>query len=165
MQIQKWKVTALVIILLTAGGLAIMNTSDKLNSIPIDFKNLSRPSSPNYYLSCPKDFCNIAADQTAPVFKMNISQLRQAWEAVISQQARTQKLTENSILMHYQYVQRIFLAGFPDYITVQLIAIDENNSTLALLSFSKYGYSDLGMNKKRVNKLLTLLKRKAESLK
>lgn len=56
-----------------------------------------------------------------------------------------------------EYVQRSWLFRFPDYISVQLIEMGKERSSLALLSRSKYGHYDFGVNRKRVKRLLERL--------
>lgn len=128
---------------------------------PVDFENLKIPNSPNYYFACPENFCNAVSNQIVPTFSMPVSALIQSWQAMIKQQPRT-KLLQADISKHrYFYVQRSLIFRFPDYITVQFIAIDDYHSTVAIFSQSKYGYSDLGVNKKRVKAWLTQLEQRA----
>ena len=49
------------------------------------------------------------------------------------------------------------LFAFPDYISVKFIEIDANTSTLAVLSRSRLGQSDLGVNEKRITAWLAQL--------
>ena len=55
------------------------------------------------------------------------------------------------------YVQRSFLFAFPDYITVRFLEVDDQRSTIALLSRARYGKSDLGVNEKRITNWLAQL--------
>ncbi len=52
------------------------------------------------------------------------------------------------------YVQTSGLFGFPDYVSVRFIELDAGRSTLAVFSRSRLGQSDLGVNKKRVERWL-----------
>ncbi|MEM9098449.1 MAG: DUF1499 domain-containing protein [Pseudomonadota bacterium] len=47
------------------------------------------------------------------------------------------------------FVQRSALMGFPDYISVKAVAV-EGGASLVVYSRSQYGYSDWGVNRKRV---------------
>jgi hypothetical protein len=51
------------------------------------------------------------------------------------------------------YVQRSALFGFPDYISVSVVA-GESGSGLVLWSRSRFGYSDLGVNRSRLERWL-----------
>lgn len=54
------------------------------------------------------------------------------------------------------YVQRSTVFGFPDYISVKAVAV-EGGSALIIWSRSRYGHSDWGVNKDRVERWLTQL--------
>lgn len=47
------------------------------------------------------------------------------------------------------YVQRSAVFGFPDYVTVKAVET-EGGAALIIWSRSRYGYSDMGVNRKRV---------------
>lgn len=120
-----------------------------------DFKALKRPSSPNYYLACPADYCNIKPDVISPTYPISIAMLRARWLAAIKPEPRW-------VLLHakgdqLEYVQRSWLFRFPDYISVQFIKRGEDKSSIAILSRAKYGYYDFGVNHKRVTRLLERL--------
>lgn len=55
------------------------------------------------------------------------------------------------------YVQTTPLIGFPDYISVR-IADAGGTSRLSVLSRSRFGYSDLGANRRRVDRWLAELR-------
>ena len=122
----------------------------------LNFQQLVRPASPNYFLACPKKFCNIKADMTPPVYPVSIDYLKKKWSDAISKEARWTLLSEEGDQM--AYIQRSAVFRFPDFIHVQFYSLSPNSSTLAILSRSKYGCSDFGVNKKRVNRLLNRLK-------
>ena len=48
------------------------------------------------------------------------------------------------------YVQRSMVFGFPDYISVRAVEV-EDGSALIIWSRSRYGHSDLGANKRRID--------------
>ena len=123
----------------------------------IDFKSITLPKTPNYFLACPTNYCNVSSQLTSPVFYMPVNELAKAWQQFIHQQPRVQLLKSNESNFQFTYQQRTPYLRFPDFINVQLIAINENQSSIALLSQSKYGYSDLGVNEKRVKQWLNAL--------
>ena len=47
------------------------------------------------------------------------------------------------------YVQRTKLVQFPDYVSVKAVEVD-GGSALHIFSRSRFGYSDRGVNKKRI---------------
>ena len=57
------------------------------------------------------------------------------------------------------YVQTTPLIGFPDYISVKIAGAD-GKSRLSVFSRSRFGYSDLGANRRRVERWLADLQRR-----
>lgn len=121
----------------------------------IDFATLVRPTSPNTYLVCPIGFSVAELDQEAPIFKVSRNTLVSAWLDMIQDQARTVEVDKSDDGYQRTFVQRTWLAGFPDVITVRFIAPSEETATLAIYSRSQYGHGDLGANKKRVTAWLS----------
>lgn len=129
---------------------------------PIHFDHFTLPTTPNYYLVCPKNKCPHKAHATAPIFTLSKDALITAWKKMQSTQPRLSETYHDKASSHYQYVQRSFVFRFPDYIDVKFYAIDSTHSTLAIFSRSKYGYSDMGVNKKRVSTWLAALEKIAK---
>jgi hypothetical protein len=137
-----------------------MTGINAMNSVT-NFKELKRPSSPNYYLACPPGFCNIKPDKDSPVFPVSVQILRSSWLNSIKSEPRFKLLYSKND--HYEYVQRSLIFRFPDYVSVCLISHGEGRSSIALLSRSKYGYYDFGVNKKRVERLLKNLNKEVKA--
>lgn len=55
-------------------------------------------------------------------------------------------------------VVRTALIGFPDYVSVRIAERDADSSDVTLFSRSRYGKSDLGANKARVEEILSALR-------
>ena len=122
-----------------------------------DFANLRPSDKPNRYLVCPAGYCGAPPDRTSPVFDVSLDVLRGRWESMIDRQPRLARLPTTSDGLQSDYVQRSLLVGFPDTITVRFIPLGPDRTTLAVFSRSHYGRSDFGVNRKRVNRWLTLL--------
>lgn len=123
----------------------------------IDFKQLTKRESPNDYLVCPKGYCK-AADMLSPTYNVPAHQLQTSWQTMIDKQPRTCLVKKDAALQQFIYEQRSFLFRFPDYITVQFVPMSNDQSSLMIYSASKYGYSDFGVNEKRVTRWLADLK-------
>lgn len=123
----------------------------------VDFTTLQRPRTPNRYLLCPPAFCQTTPNKASPVFDLPFLDLVDAWERIISRQKRLTTLDVNRKLYQFNYEQRTRLFRFPDRITVQFMALSQNESTLAIYSRSKYGYFDFGTNRRRVKRWLKAL--------
>jgi uncharacterized protein (DUF1499 family) len=78
---------------------------------------------------------------------------------VIAEQPRVTATRRDGVARQFEYVQRSRVLRFPDVITVQLIPLGPDRSTLAVYSRSRYGRSDFGVNRRRVEDWLTRLER------
>ncbi|MFT6834747.1 MAG: hypothetical protein ACJA0H_000779 [Francisellaceae bacterium] len=141
------------IILTIIPSLILLGCATKSKNI--SFKHLKKPDKPSYFLMCPKGKCNIDPNSKSPCFNVSREQLISVWQKMIKDQSRYNLLIDRKF--HKQYVQRSYIFNFPDYITVQFYAINGHSSTIALLSFAKYGYYDFGVNEARVTKLMKQL--------
>jgi len=59
--------------------------------------------------------------------------------------------------LRFDLVQRSALFRFPDTVSIEVIPLGDSRSTLAIYSRSTYGYSDLGVNRKRIERWLARL--------
>jgi uncharacterized protein (DUF1499 family) len=115
-----------------------------------DLHQLQRPASPNSALAAPAGFTP-APDIVTPVFPVPPERLYAAILAVAAGQSRTFLAAEYPTERQAHFVARSAIFNFPDLITVQVGPIAPDNSTLVLYSRSVYGYSDLGVNRKRLD--------------
>lgn len=126
----------------------------------MNFKSLKLKPTPNQYLLAPEGLCEEdAPHRTARVYDIGGDELARRLLRVIRGQPRIEERRHDAELNQYEFVQRTALLGFPDTITVQFLALGPRQSSLAIYSRSRYGYSDLGANKARVEKWLDALER------
>lgn len=127
----------------------------------LTIKTLERPKTPNTFLIAPDGYCeNEIPDELAPVFKdLNASALKTAFIRAIEEEPRLVTLEDNELSMEFR--QRTSIIGWPDFITVYFIELQSGGSTVAIYSRSKYGRSDFGVNRKRIQRWLTLLGNKS----
>jgi uncharacterized protein (DUF1499 family) len=141
------------------------DTATKEYGVPIDFASLERKASPNQYLIAPVGATPRAKpDAESPVFAVPPERLRDAFLAVVSEAPRTKLLNQSVDGLRLSLVQRSALLRFPDYIDVSIMpgpGADADGSTIAIYSRSRFGYSDLGVNQRRVEEWMTALRRKA----
>lgn len=124
----------------------------------VDFAALVLADSPNQYLVCPAELCQQAeAHRDSPVYDISAQALKEQWMRMVDKQPRVSAANADDAAMQYDFVQRSALMRFPDTITVRFIPMGEDQSTLAIYSRSKYGYSDLGVNKERIDHWLDQL--------
>lgn len=125
----------------------------------VDFKHLELPNSPNYYWVCPVTYCNKAPSEHAPVFDVGKSKLQKIGDKILKAMPRMQLIKADTAESKFFYVQKSLVFRFPDYITIQYIDVSPQQSSVALLSRSKYGYYDFSVNKKRVQSILRQLQK------
>lgn len=121
-----------------------------------DLTNLTLPSSPNYYLMCPPNYCNVTPNDITPVYNISADDLFNAWNQLMSQQRNIEVLGSVPSKGQVDYVQQSIF-GFPERITVQFIALSDTTSTLAVYSQSIYGFYDFGANKNRLQNWIAQL--------
>jgi hypothetical protein len=56
------------------------------------------------------------------------------------------------------YMVRTPLIGYPDYVSIKIAALDSTTTSLKVLSRSRFGRSDLGLNKKRISAWIVALR-------
>ncbi len=117
---------------------------------PVDFNKLTiGHTKPNFYLMCPKSICSIDSD-ISPTFETDANTLYQAVANVVKNKARVKITSQDDKKYQLAYIQTSRFFNFPDYIDIQVFPVNNNQSTLAIFSRSRYGYYDFGVNKKRV---------------
>ena len=125
---------------------------------PIDFATLDTGPKPNTCLVLPDGFKAAAApDVTSPVFALEPGALLDAFKQTALDAPRTRLEREGS--GQVELVQRSLVFRFPDYITAEAAPAD-GGAALCVFSRSKVGYSDLGVNEKRVTSWLEALGRR-----
>jgi endonuclease YncB( thermonuclease family) len=140
-------------------GEGIMPASDKVPSIveianPF-FRGLVRPKSPNNWLIAPKGFPG-NPDEVAPVFSLPAEELEKLVWNEISQTTNISGLRRESSLICY--VVETDILHFKDDVCIQALPLADHSSTIAAYSASRVGYWDLGVNAKRLRRLVDKLK-------
>lgn len=115
----------------------------------LDFRHLSRPSSPNTALAAPAG-TNPAPDLVTPTFHLPADRLYRILLAVAASQKRTVLAAEYPAVRQAHFVCRSAWLNFPDLIAIQVNEMSADSSALVLYSRSVYGYSDLGVNRRRL---------------
>jgi uncharacterized protein (DUF1499 family) len=133
--------------------------------VPVDFASLERKASPNQYLVAPDGLTPRAKpDAESPVFSVPPDRLRDAFLSVVEEAPRTTLLNRSADGLHLTLVQRTALLRFPDYIDVAIQPApggDGSGSTIAVYSRSRFGYSDMGVNRARVEDWMAALETRA----
>ncbi len=102
------------------------------------------PNKDNHFILRPQD-----GDGQAPTFKADPATVSRALLDLISESPRAMLIAGSAEEGHITVMQRSRLVGFPDFITIKILETD-GGTALAIFSRSQYGYSDMGVNKARV---------------
>ena len=126
--------------------------------LPVDFNELTLPTSPNYYIAYVHEPYASKRQIKSPVFPVSAEKLNNIWQNVIASQERITLLASHAEEYRYTYQQKTKYLGFPDIINVQIVPLEsDSSSSILMLSQSKYGYFDFGVNEKRVKSWLNAM--------
>ena len=113
------------------------------------------------FLACPSGYCPMAQAVTSPVFEIPWDHLRDYWLEMIAGDTRIVRAAADFGPQHFVYIQHSPVFRFPDIVTVELVPLGPNRSSIAMYSRSRYGEYDFAKNRKRVEKWLVLLQKVA----
>ena len=122
----------------------------------LDMSHIQRPASSNTALAAPAG-TDPAPDVVTPAFPVAPPRLYDAVLAVAAEQPRTFLAAAYPAERQAHFVARSAWFNFPDLITAQIGEAGRETSTLVLYSRSVYGYSDLGVNRQRLNAWLAAI--------
>ena len=109
----------------------------------VDPLTAQKPRKPNSF------FLRENAKAQSKTYAVSAAELAAAFERIALAAPRTEKLAGSVDEGWVTYVSRTNLLRYPDYISVRFLDV-EGGSQLAIFSRSRYGYSDRGVNKARV---------------
>jgi uncharacterized protein (DUF1499 family) len=115
----------------------------------VDIRDLRDPIPGNAFLACPPDYCQAMA-ASSPIFSLPAARLVQLWTQMMTGEPRIVIVTDEPQQHRLVIIQRTPLLRFPDIVTVEFVAIDDNRSSLAVYSRARYGSGDFGTNRRRV---------------
>lgn len=139
---------------LVAGVRVLMSRPDQDQLAPqerIDIAALRPPLPQTSFLACPPGYCAAARpEQTTPAFAVPWQQLRDDWIKMIAAEPRVVPVEARSEGRRLVYIQHSAVFRFPDIVTVEFVALGSDRCGIALYSRSRYGRSDFGKNRERV---------------
>jgi uncharacterized protein (DUF1499 family) len=124
---------------------------------PLDLTHLHRPSSPNSALAAPARFVP-RPDISLPDFAVAPATLWIAVRQAAQERPRTYPLQEAAGTMQASWVVRSAVLNFPDIVNAQVLPAGGSQSRLILYSHSVYGYSDFGVNRRRLEDWLIAIR-------
>lgn len=122
----------------------------------MNFRAIPDSRRPNRWLICPPGYANREPDALPPVFGVDAGRLREAWRAVLAGVPRVRILRDGADGM--DLVQRTPVLRFADDVSVAYMPLAGGRSTIAMFSRSRIGWSDLGVNRRRLEGWLSALK-------
>ncbi|MEO1042449.1 MAG: DUF1499 domain-containing protein [Pseudomonadota bacterium] len=116
------------------------------------------PSSPNTWVLAPEGYLTTAEpDAIAPVFDQDPATVFAKLVELVAATPRTSNIVTDSELRQVSYAARVAFTVFRDDVDIAILGTDDGGATLVAYSRSRVGYSDFGVNEKRINKLVTNL--------
>ena len=117
----------------------------------VDPETVEKGARPNQYLM--RD----GQDADSIIFDMEPADLAAKFDQIALAQPKVSVLAGRAENGHVTYVQRTNLMAYPDYISVKITAENGGKSRLSIYSRSRFGRSDLGVNKARVKAWIAAL--------
>ncbi len=117
----------------------------------VDPETVEKGARPNQYLM--RD----GQDTDSMIFDMEPADLAAKFDQIALAQPKVSVLAGRAEDGHVTYVQRTNLMAYPDYISVKITAENGGKSRLSIYSRSRFGRSDLGVNKARVKAWIAAL--------
>lgn len=114
----------------------------------VDPETVEKGIRPNQYLM--RD----GQDADSRVFDMSVQELAQKFDDVALSKPDVTRLAGSVADGWVTYVQRTKVMRYPDYISVKVTDAGGGKSRLSIYSRSRYGRSDLGVNKARITNWL-----------
>ena len=122
---------------------------------PIDFDTFEPTSKPHRCLALAKDHPRAGtADLETPVFACAPDEALDAFIATGLSEPRVKVVRRDAQTGQVELIQRSLIFRFPDYVTVEPVDLGAGHASLNIYSRAVLGYSDLGVNEKRVRRWL-----------
>lgn len=160
---------AAAVLLAAATGYVVINTSShdpaRWHVDPATARPGGDPpgANQNEYFAAPHGTTTAPADAETRLYQESPRALLARFDAIARAQPRTQVVAGDPDSLMITYVQRSRVFGFPDYLTVKAVAIvgstGEGGAGLIIWSRARYGRSDFGVNRARVEAWLAALDR------
>ncbi len=148
---------AAAVLLAAATGYAVINASSHDPARWHVDPATARPgANQNEYFAAPHGTTTVPADAETRLYQESPRALLARFDAIARAQPRTQVVAGDPDSLMITYVQRSRVFGFPDYLTVKAVAT-EGGAGLIIFSRARYGRSDFGVNRARVEAWLAAL--------
>jgi len=142
----------LAVLLLAAGAMLYVRFAPlEPDSWHVDPVTAPTPATPNSFRVVAPGTTPGPEEMVSPVFAVPPAELMQAFDRMALAQPRTERVAGTPESgAHVTYVQRTPLVAYPDYVSVRAVPEGDGGSALVILSRSRFGKSDLGVNRARI---------------
>jgi len=148
---------AVAVLVGAATAFAIINSSKHYPPRwHVDPSQIELSGTPNEFLAAPPGTTVAPADASTLIYPESPSELLARFDTIARSHPRTSVVAGDLESLTITYVQRSRFIGFPDYVTVKAVAL-ERGAALIVYSRSRYGRSDFGVNRTRVEAWLAAL--------
>lgn len=148
----------LAVVLVAAGAVTsfvVRAAPENPQAWHVDPLGAPRTGRANDYLVLPEGM-NAPADRSMAPRLVSALELMERFDAIARSAPRVKRIAGGPQLLFATYVQRSAVFGFPDYISVRAVE-GEDGAALAIWSRSRYGHSDFGVNRARIEGWLEAL--------
>ena len=149
----------LAIVVLAAGAMIYVRVAPlDPETWHVDPATAPTPATPNSFRVLAPGATPGPEEMVSPVYAVPPTALIAAFDRMALAQPRTERLAGTADGAGYvTYVQRTPLVAYPDYVSVRAVSVGDGQSALVILSRSRFGKSDLGVNRARITQWLEAL--------
>ncbi len=145
-----------VVWLLAAVGLTLVGLAVAIRLVPSDPEEWH--VDPNAIETVDARNAHLVSADLARIYAIPPVDLARALEKVALDMPGTSRLAGDPQDLWMTYVVRSRIMGFPDYVSVRVIPEGENRAMLSIYARARFGRSDLGVNRGRVENWLAALR-------
>ena len=116
----------------------------------VDPTQATRSTTDNDYLVAPEGVTEARVDRIFAPREIAPKDLLFLFDSIARNAPRTTRIAMDEATMSATYVQKTALLAFPDYISVRAVTVD-GGAALVIWSRSRFGASDFGVNKERID--------------
>ena len=152
---------AILLLVAAAIGVRLYMSRDAENRLrpgeDIALAGFTGPVPENGALACPPGYCAAPGAIASPVFAIGIDRLTELWAELLAGEPRITPLARAADGRRQVVLQRSAMLRFPDVMTVEFVPLGSGRASLAIYSRARYGRSDFGVNRKRIEHWLRRL--------
>ena len=147
---------AMIAVAVVATAIYMRTLEHPASAWHVDPAVIERGDRPNDYLVAPEGATLAQPDRITDIRAIAARDLLFLFDSIAMNSRRTDHVAVDEDSMTITYVQRSAFFGFPDYVSVKAVETSVG-AGLILWSRSRFGHSDMGVNRDRVEAWLVAL--------